>query len=216
MNADASLKRKVLAELDWDPEVQAPGIAVSVQEGVVTVAGDVRTFAEKEAVAAAVRRVAGVHAVAMELEVTLAIPHRRSDAEIAASAAQALGWNTLIPADAIRLTVERGCITLRGEVPWEFQRRAAVHAVAGLMGVVDLRDEVTLCPRSRVASLAQRIEDALTRQATRESSRIHVCVDGKTVKLSGLVNCWRDREVAEAAAWSAPGVEQVVSELLSV
>ena len=123
MNADASLKRKVLAELDWDPEVQAPGIAVSVQEGVVTVAGDVRTFAEKEAVAAAVRRVAGVHAVAMELEVTLAIPHRRSDAEIAASAAQALGWNTLIPADAIRLTVERGCITGYARVEPEPCRR---------------------------------------------------------------------------------------------
>ena len=215
MNTDSSLKKKVFVELDWDPEIPASAIAVSVQDGIVTVAGDVDTFAEKEAVAAAVRRVAGVRAVAMELEVMLAIPHRRSDGEIAASAEQALRWNTLIPADPIRLTVEKGRITLQGEVPWEYQRRAAERAVAGLMGVVELRNEITLSNGCQVANLAQRIEDALARQAMRESSRIHVAVDGKTVKLSGLVNCWRDREIAEATAWSAPGVERVVNELLS-
>jgi len=213
MNTDSSLKKKVFVELDWDPEIPASAIAVSVQDGIVTVAGDVDTFAEKEAVAAAVRRVAGVRAVAMELE--LAIPHRRSDGEIAASAEQALRWNTLIPADPIRLTVEKGRITLQGEVPWEYQRRAAERAVAGLMGVVELRNEITLRSGCQVANLAQRIEDALARQAVRESSRIHVDVDGTTVKLSGLVNCWRDREIAEATAWSAPGVERVVNELLS-
>jgi len=70
MNIDPGLKKKVLAELDWDPAIHAAAIAVSVQDGIITVAGDVRTFAEKEAVAAAVRRVAGVRALALELEVT--------------------------------------------------------------------------------------------------------------------------------------------------
>lgn len=216
MKTDPELKKNVITELDWDPAIDASAIAVSVQDGIVTVAGVVGTFAEKEAVATAVRRVAGVRAVALELAVKLAIPHHRSDAEIAAAAAQALRWNTLIPADAIRPTVEKGCITLQGEVPWQFQRRAAERAVSGLIGVVEVRNEITLRTGPQVANLAQRIEDALARQAARESSRVHVAVAGTTVELTGLVNCWHDREIAEAAAWSAPGVERVVNELISV
>lgn len=216
MNTDSDLKKRVLAELDWDPAINASAIAVSVRDGIVTVSGEVENFAGKEAVAAAVRRVTGARAVALELEVALAIPHRRSDCEIAASAGQALRWNTLIPADAIRLTVDSGCLTLEGEVPWEFQRRAAERAVAGLIGVVELRNEIRLRNSGQIANLAQRIEDALARQAGRESNHIRVVVEGTTVKLTGLVNCWHDREIAEAAVWSAPGIEHVVNELISV
>lgn len=215
MKTDGELKEKVQAELEWDPQIDASALAVLVQDGVVTVSGVVETFAEKVALARAVRRVAGVRAVALELEVRLAIPHRRSDSEVAASAEHALRWNTLIPADAIRLTVEKGRITLQGEAPWEFQRRAAERAVSHLMGVVEVRNEITLRSTAQVAHLARRIEDALARQAAREAGHVRVTVDGKTVKLTGLVNSWHDRETAEAAAWSAPGVERVVNELLS-
>ena len=215
MKTDADLKKNVMAELDWDPAIAASAVAVSVRDGIVTVAGVVDTFAEKKAVAAALRRVAGVRAVALELAVRLAIPHHRSDGEIAAAAAHALRWNSLIPADAIRPTVEKGRITLQGEVPWEFQRRAAERAVSGLIGVVEVRNEITLRTGRQVAHVAQRIEEALTRQAARESHRVRVAVDGTTIKLTGLVNCWHDREIAEATAWSAPGVDRVVNELIS-
>lgn len=216
MKTDRQLKEDVQAELDWDPAIDARLLAVSVQDGIVTVAGVVETFAAKDAVLCAVRRVAGVLAVALELEVKLAIPHRRGDSELAASAEQALRWNTLIPADAIRLTVERGCVTLQGEVPWDFQRRAAERAVSALIGVAEVRNEITLPTSREVADVAQRIKDALARQATREAAHIRVAVDGATVTLSGLVNSWHDRETAEAAAWSAPGVGRVVNELISV
>jgi osmotically-inducible protein OsmY len=216
MATDRDLKDKVVAELEWEPAVDANSIAVAVDDGVVTLAGEVETLAHKGAVAAAVRRVAGVRAVALELDVKLAIPHRRSDAEIATHAGAALQSNTLIPADAIRLTVDDGRITLQGEVPWEFQRRAAQRAVSQLIGVVEIRNEIRLRTNPQPADLAQRIEDALSRQAWREARHIDVVVDGTTVKLTGLVNSWHDRETAEAAAWRAPGVERVVNELLSV
>ena len=217
MKQDCELKQKVLAELEWDPAIDAGPIGVAVEDGVVTVSGLVNTFAEKAAVAAAIDRVAGVRAVALEMEVRLAIPHRRSDGEIAASAEQALRSNTLVPSDAVRLAVEKGCVTLQGEVPWEFQRRAAERAVATLIGVVEVRNEVTLQTSGQVANVAQRIEEALGRQASREAARIHVAVEGTTVKLTGLVNSWHDRDMAEAAARAAPGIDsdQRVAECMS-
>ena len=216
MTHDRELKQKVVAELEWDPGVDASAIGVAVQDGVVTVSGVVATFGEKSAVAAAVNRVAGVRALALELEVSLAIPHRRGDGEIAASAERAVRSNSLVPADAVRATVEMGHVTLHGQVPWEFQRRAAERAVATLMGVVDVRNEITLQNSGQVANVAQRIEEALARQASREAARIQVAVEGTTVKLTGLVNSWYERDMAEAAARAAPGVENVINELLSV
>lgn len=216
MTQDRELKQKVVAELERDPAVDASAIGVAVQDGVVTVSGVVATFGEKSAVAAAVYRVVGVRAVAFELEVSLAIPHRRGDSEIATSAEHALRSNTLVPADAVRATVEMGRVTLDGQVPWEFQRRAAERAVATLMGVVEVRNEITVQTSGQVANVAQHIEEALARQASREAARIHIDVEGTTVKLTGLVNSWHDCDLAEAAAREAPGIEKVINELLSV
>ncbi|HEY4959062.1 MAG TPA: BON domain-containing protein [Caldimonas sp.] len=216
MKTDRELKSQVTAELDWDPAVKATAIGVAVTDGIVTLTGHLDTLAEKEAATRAVRRIAGVKAVAVELDVRLTIPHKRTDTEIAAGAEHALRWNTLIPVDSIRLTVEHGCVTLQGKVAWEFQRRAAARAVLPLMGVVAIHNEITLNASPQIADVAQRIEDALTRQAMREATHVHVAVEGATVKLTGLVNSWHDREAIGSVAWSAPGVRDVVNELLSV
>lgn len=213
---DHVLKEAIIAELAWDPAIDARAIGVAVNDGIVTLAGVVSTFAEKAAAAEAVRRLKNVKLLALEVEVRLAIPHRPSDGEIAAHLVEALRWNTLIPPGAVQPTVEQGRVTLQGEVPWEFQRRAAVGAVAPVLGVVEIGNEIVLRRGPRVADMAERIEAALARQANREASRVRVAVDGATVKLTGLVDAWRDRETAEAAAWSVPGVERVVNELISV
>ena len=211
---DNELKRRVTAELNWDPAVPSAAIGVAAKDGVVTLTGHLDTLAEKEAAVAALKRVAGVRAVALELDVKVASPHRRSDTEIAAAAEHALQWNTTIPAKAIRLTVEHGVVSLEGEVEWDFQRRAAASAIRPLMGVVELRNDLRLRARPQRADLAQRIEDALGRQALREARQIHVAVDATRVKLTGLVNSAHDREAVERTAWQAPGVTEVVNELV--
>ena len=211
---DNELKRLVTAELNWDPAVRSAAIGVAVKDGVVSLVGHLDTLAERDAAVRALQRVAGVKAAAVELDVRLAIPHKRSDAELAASAQQALQWNTLIPAKSIRLTVEHGGVTLEGEVEWDFQRQAAVRAIRPLMGVTDVRNEITLRPKPQTADLAQRIEDALTRQALREARQIRVAVEGETVKLTGLVNSSYERDAVERIAWQAPGVNKVVNELV--
>ncbi len=213
MRTDADLKRDVTAELAWDPTVESTAIGVAVKDGVVTLTGHIDTFAQKHAAARAVRRVADVKAIALELDVKLAADHKRSDTDIAASAEHALKWNTLVPSDKIRLTVDHGWVTLRGEVDWEFQRRTVEKAIRPLMGVLGIANEITLRVRPLAENVSRKIGEALTRQAEREARHIHVSVDGSTVRLVGQVHSWQERDAAQGVAWSAPGVRAVINEL---
>ena len=213
MKTDADLKRDVTAELAWDPAVKATAVGVAVKDGVVTLTGHLDTYAEKYAASRAVKRVAGVKAIALELDVKLAPNHKRSDTDIAESAEVALKWNTLVPVDAIKLTVDHGWVTLQGAVEWDYQRRSVEKAIRPLMGVVGISNEITLRNQPKAADLSRRIEAALMRQAMREAEHIQVDVDGATVKLTGKVHSWQERDAAQGVAWSAPGVLAVVNDL---
>ncbi|HEX6362997.1 MAG TPA: BON domain-containing protein [Albitalea sp.] len=213
MKTDAELKRDVEAELAWDPSVRSTAIGVAVQDGVVTLTGHLETYAEKHAADRALRRVSGVKAIALELDVRLSPEHRRSDTDIAAAAEQALKWNTLV-VDRVRVTVDKGWVTLQGEVEWDYQRRSAEKAIRPLMGVVGISNEITLKPNVLPADLHDRIADALKRQAEREANHMEITVDGSTVRLRGRVNSWHESEAAQGAAWSSPGVRTVINELV--
>ena len=213
MKTDADLKRDVVAELNWDPAVNATAIGVAVRDGVVTLTGHLGTYAEKQAASRAVQRVAGVKAVALELDVKLSPDHKRSDTEIAASIENAIRWNTVVPVDAIRVTVDHGWVTLKGDVDWDYQRRGIEKAIRPLMGVVGVSNEIALRAKVKAADVSRKIEEALTRQAIREAKHIHVAVDGATVKLTGAVHSWQERTAAQGVAWSAPGVHAVINEL---
>ena len=180
---------------------------------MVTLSGHLETFADKHAAARALRRVAGVKAIALELDVKLSLDHKRSDTDIAVSAEEALQWNTLVPLESIRLTVDHGWVTLQSDVEWDYQRRSVEKAIRPLMGVVGISNEVTLRARPKAANLSRKIEEALTRQALREAKHIQVDVDGTTVKLSGMVHSWQERDAAQGVAWSAAGVHAVINEL---
>lgn len=213
MKTDADLKRDVVAELNWDPAVNATAIGVAVSGGVVTLTGHLGTYAEKLAASRAVQRVAGVKAIALELDVTLSPDHRRSDTDIATSIENAIRWNTVVPVDAIRVTVDHGWVTLKGDVDWDYQRRGVEKAIRPLMGVVGISNEISLRARVKAQDVSRKIEEALTRQAIREAKHIQVAVDGTTVKLTGAVHSWQERTAAQGVAWSAPGVRAVINEL---
>ena len=213
VKTDADLKRDVTAELAWDPAVKSTAIGVAVKDGVITLTGHLETFAEKHAAERALRRVAGVKALALELDVKLSPDHKRSDTDIAAGAEEALKWNTLVPLESIRLTVDHGWVTLQGDVDWDYQRRSVEKAIRPLMGVVGISNEITLRASAKVADLSRKIQEALTRQAIREAKHIQVDVDGTTVKLSGTVHSWQERDAVQGVAWSAPGVHAVINEL---
>jgi len=213
MKTDSDLKRDVEAELAWDPQVRSNAIGVSVKDGVVTLTGHIETFSEKHAAERALRRVTGVRAIALELDVKLDPSHRRSDTDIAQSAEQALKWNTSVPLDQVRLTVDHGWVTLRGEMDWDYQRRAVEAVVRPLMGVMGISNEITIKPRVSQADIKHRIAAALGRQVERELKHMDIEVDGGKVTLRGKVNSWHERDAAQGVAWSAPGVRTVINEL---
>ena len=213
MKTDAELKKDVVDELAWDPAVNASAVGVAVRDGVVTLTGHLDTYAEKAAVERVLKRVGGVKAIALELDVRLAPGHVRSDTDIARAAEQALGWNSLVPATKVRVIVDKGWVTLQGQLEWDYQRQSAEKAVRALVGVVGLSNEIAITPRAAPADVTRRIREALTRQAQREVKHLDVQVNGATVTLQGQVHSWHERNAAQGAAWSAPGVVQVINEL---
>lgn len=213
MKTDDQLKKDVMDELEWDPSINATQIGVAVKSGLVTLTGHLDTYAEKYAAERAVQRVKGVKGIAVEVDVKLDPTRRRTDSDIAAAIEDAFKWHSLVPSDGIQLMVEKGWVTLRGEVSWDFQRREAEKAVRPLTGVVGVSNEITLKPAVVQANVATRIHDALVRHAADEAKDIEVKVSGTQVTLRGHVESWGERSAATTAAWSASGVTRVVNEL---
>lgn len=213
MKSDSELKKDVLSELLWDPLIPEARVGVSVTDGVVTLTGHLDTYAEKVATQRAVERVSGVKAVAVEINVIPAGAHQHSDTEIAAAVEHALSWSTSVPQGRINVTVEKGWVTLSGELDWHFQRRALERMLRPLQGVVGIIDNVRLKVLPVSANLSARIQDALTRQAVREARRIEIVMDGSVATLRGHVHSWAERNAAEGVTWSAPGVSRVNNQL---
>ena len=210
---DAELKKDVTAELEWDPSINASEVGVAVKEGVVTLSGHLDSYAEKYAIERAVARVHGVKAIAIEVDVKLESGHQRSDSEIAGAAETALKWHSLVPAERIQVQVEKGWVTLKGEVDWDYQRRNAEKTVRPLTGVVGVSNTIALKPSVAPDNVANRIREAFTRHAQREAKHIEINVHGGVVTLRGKVGSWAERSAAFGAAWAAPGVTSVVNEL---
>lgn len=213
MKTDHQLKQDVTAELAWDPAIQADAVGVAVKDGIVTISGHMATYAEKRAIEKALRRVSGVKAIALELDVKLSALHKRNDTELAEAIESALKWNSLVPADKVRVTVDNGWVSLSGELDWDYQRTSVEKAVRPLIGVIGVSNEITLKPRATPADITSRIEDALKRQAEREAKRVQIDVSGTTVTLRGNVHSWQERAAASGAAWAAPGVRTVINDL---
>lgn len=213
MKTDAELKADVVAELAWDPAINANAIGVIVKDGLVTLTGHLDTFAQKHAAERAVRRVAGVRGIALELDVKLAPEHQRSDSELAQAAMSALRWNSLVPDDRVQVEVEDGWVTLSGEVDWPYQFSSAEQCIRPLTGVRGVTNRVNIKPRVRGNDIAQQVMAALTRHAEREARHIDVGVDGGTVTLSGHVDSLAEHDAAIGAAFGTRGVSSVIDKL---
>lgn len=214
---DHELKHALEAELDWTPAVDATRIGVAVNDGAVSLFGDVSSYPQKEAAVEAAMRIHGVVAVADEIVVHSRWgAGTRDDIDIATEAASTLNRSVLIPKEAVQARVQDGVVTLTGEVAWQYERAAIHHAVSVLTGVVLVRNDITLAPTATMMSPSDartHITAALLRNARLNSERVEIDVVGTEVTLTGTVSSWQERRQADEAAWAVPGVTAVDNRL---
>lgn len=210
---DKIIRQDVVDELDFDPAIDAKGIGVAVKDGVVTLSGHVPTYLQKLLAEQAAERVRGVRGVAVELEVRLAGSAKRQDDELAQRALNIIAWMANAH-DAIKVVVDHGWVKLSGAVEWNYQKQEAERAVRRLSGVLGVSNDIVVHPRVTQQDIKERIAKALQRNAQLEAAGIKVDVSDTIVTLRGSVRAWRDRRIAESAAWAVPGVTQVRDELV--
>jgi osmotically-inducible protein OsmY len=214
MKTDKQVQQDVIAELGWEPSVNAAHIGVEVSNGVVTLAGHVSSYTEKFNAERAAQRVAGVKALAVEMDVKFAgSTAKRTDADIAQSVESVLQWATYFPSDSIKVKVEGGWITLSGDVEWDYQRQTATDSVRHLAGVTGVSNLIAIKPSVSSTLVKSDIEAALKRRARTDAQKISVEVHGSDVTLTGAVHSWSERELARNSAWSSPGVSNVVDNM---
>lgn len=213
---DKDLRRHVLDELDFDPSLDAGNIGVAVSNGVVTLTGYVGSYPEKVEAERAVRRVKGVRAIAQEIQVRFADAKQIEDDQIAKRALAIIDWSVHLPKDAIQVKVAGGWITLTGAVPWQYQAMVAEAAVRKLTGVFGVTNQIAVKPEVRPTAIKDRILEAFKRGALFEADAIKVSVAGDKVILEGAVSAWAERDAAERAAWSVPGVRSVEDRIVAL
>ena len=214
MSRDDQLQQAVLAELNWEPSVTASHIGVTAQNGTVTLTGEVYSFGQKHAAEMAAGRVAGVKAIAEEIEVKLPFEIRRNDTDIATAAADRLAWDTNTPRDAVKVKVEKGWVTLSGSVEWHYQKDAAERELRNLLGVIGVTNAITIKPGVDTAHLQDDIQHALHRSTLFQSEKVHVSAIDGHITLTGTVASWPERRTAGMTAWAAHGAISVENDLI--
>jgi osmotically-inducible protein OsmY len=213
MRTDMDIQKDVVAELKWEPSLRDDDIAVSVRDGVVTLAGYVDSYADKWKAERVVSRVKGVRAVVNDLEVKLPTRSERTDPEIARAAVEALKWNINVPDDRIIVKVSNGWVTLEGDVDWYYQKEAAERAVREITGIKGITNLIAVRSRTSPTDLKERIREAFQRAALFDADRITVEVQGTKAILRGTVRSYAEMVEAERAARNAPGITEVENRL---
>lgn len=214
MKTDSQIQKDVMDELKWQPFLNSSEIGVAVKNGIVTLSGIVDTYSKKLDAEKAAKKVAGVKAIAEDIQIGVSPTYRKTDTEIAEAVVRALKWHSAVPDDKIQVKVDDGIVTLQGELEWEYQRTSARNAVQNLTGVRSVANLITIKPKLNPFELEQKITAAFQRNAAIDAGKINVSTIGNKVILTGRVRSFAESEDAANVAWAAPGVYHVENKLI--
>ena len=209
MSSNDDLVNDVTDELYWDPKVDNSAIAVSADDGRITLRGTVGSFREKREAKTAAERVFGVVSVDNQLEVRLLNDDRRGDAELRGDVLQALMLDSLVP-NTVDANVDDGFVTLTGTVDRQYQRTEAEQVAGNIVGALDVLNAIELTnPTPDADDVKEGIKKAFKRNAKLDAHDLSVASSDGNVTIEGTVSSWAEHDEALAAAWAAPGVTAV-------
>lgn len=214
MRTDEQIQQDIMAQLRWEPILNAAEIGVSVKKGIVTLSGEVDSYFKKVTAENAAKMISGVRAIADDIQIGVSPQHDKTDAEIAEAVATALTAHRHVEERKIRVTVDKGVVTLEGTANWNFQRAAAAEVVKVLKGVRGINNHIIIKPAAPPGEVKKSIEESIARYATLDPEKITVEVQDSKVILRGSVRSLSEGDDAEYAAWSAPGVTAVENRLM--
>jgi osmotically-inducible protein OsmY len=213
-NSSGNLYTQVVEQLKFEPGVNEANITVAIRDnGIVVLGGKVGSYSEKRLAAEAVEKIATVKGVANEIEVELLLSYKRSDVDIVKAALNALKWTVLVPHENIKVAVDKGHLTLTGDVTFHYQKKRAEEAVRDLYGVISVTNKITVKPTVTPSEVKEKITKEFERNARIDARNIQVEVDGSKVTLKGSVKNFDEDREARNAVWSIPGVSMVVDQL---
>lgn len=210
---DADIKKDILAELKWDPEIDETDIGVTVKDGSAVLMGTVSSYFQKTAAGRAAKRIRGVRSIADEIEVKLPYQMEGSDEDISQRISDLFEWNAQIPADDIKSVVRSGIVTISGDVDWQYQKNYIQKQVEDIKGVRSVINNINLRKKATASDIKNEIMRALYRHASVEASRVNVSIDGGTVTLTGTVDNYFEKDLIKNAVWSAAGVTKVTDNI---
>ncbi len=212
MKTNVELQTDVQNAIKWEPLLQAAEIGVTTKDGVVSLSGEVDSYAKKIEAENAAKSVIGVKGLIEKIKVKFSNSWKKTDTQITDDVLKALDASYSVPKDKLKIKVENGWITLSGELPWNYQRENAEYAINFLEGVKGVTNDISIRSVSQDAIEQKDVEKALRRSAL-EDSDIKVRVSGTTITLFGTVNSWYQKEEAERIAWKTNGIWHVKNEL---
>jgi osmotically-inducible protein OsmY len=214
MKRNEDLQKDVQDAIKWEPLLNAAEIGVIAKDGIVTLTGTVDSYAKKLEAEDAAKNVAGVKALVEKIEIKMESSAKNGDTEIAKDVLDSFKWNWEIPKDKVKVKVEKGWVTLEGELEWNYQKEAAKRSVNNIIGVKAVTNKITIKSETHDEIEKKDIEYALVRNSSLDSEDISVKVSGNNVTLKGIVHSFYERGEAERIAWNAPGVWTVDNELV--
>lgn len=137
--SDAAIAAAVKSRLAIEPGVPGAGLDVEVEEGVVTLQGEVETLHAQRAARSAAAQVFGVERVQDHMRFQ---PPRLDEQAIRQDVVQALDFHPVTEAYEIDVRVQGGEVTLAGKVDSWIEKGVADSVVAGVQGVVNISNDL--------------------------------------------------------------------------